>query len=456
MARLRARGLRRRLMAGVTLMTLSTAGFVLAPAAVAQEGDEQQVEVESSALYASPPTDAIPRTLTNDFPPTAVCVVRPEICPPELDPVRDPLRSTLGEARRSGQASPVQPVPPDTVAVAYLGGATRYQSAIKFPVPPPPAGEEYVSFQLIIPQTQPSYDLDSPAFRRIVLGLFAAIGPQDPGIFFEGLVDALQNHDLVDLSHKIGIEACALTLPFEEGGAPQAFQSDEIPRDEHGEPALNCIVGANGTYDAESGDWTFDLTFAAQDWTEGKLENHGILLRPTGGHNLAFGDPDLSNNAQVTLDITDVRVAMETAEPPPPIEPFDDDFDFGEAGTEGMEFTDGGFVGGFDDGFASSPMMGDDLGGFADQPEVAQDDLAAPGEQPMTAEPDLQAMAPVVREGPSNPWWMWLLIPAFMIGTYLTAQTLTAAPAAAAATQRPGAMSRLIARRNGAMPLNQI
>ena len=42
--------------------------------------------------------------------------------------------------------------------------------------------------------------------------------------------------------------------------------------------------------------------FAARAWVDGTLANNGILLRPTGVPNLAFGDPDTSWFSQVALD----------------------------------------------------------------------------------------------------------------------------------------------------------
>ena len=55
----------------------------------------------------------------------------------------------------------------------------------------------------------------------------------------------------------------------------------------------------------DAGTWVFDLTFAAQAWTEGVdgevLANQGIMLRPLGAPNFAYGDPDFSTNWVVSL-----------------------------------------------------------------------------------------------------------------------------------------------------------
>ena len=68
-------------------------------------------------------------------------------------------------------------------------------------------------------------------------------------------------------------------------------------------------------FDAAARTWTFDLTFAVQAWTEGTdgdvLPNQGIMLRPVGAPNLAYGDPDFSTNWQVSLaDSTATDLAL--------------------------------------------------------------------------------------------------------------------------------------------------
>jgi hypothetical protein len=132
-------GDRRRLTATAVLGGLALVAASLFPAA-AEEPDAEPVEITAAAIYATPVTDAVPSTLTEDVPPTAMCVLFPELCPAELEPARDLLRTTIGEASDEAPAEPVHPLPPDTIAVSYLGGVPRYQSALAFELPLVPGG----------------------------------------------------------------------------------------------------------------------------------------------------------------------------------------------------------------------------------------------------------------------------------------------------------------------------
>jgi hypothetical protein len=463
-----------RLTAGLTLLTLTFAGAVaaLAPTTAAADedlggggGEGSAIEITESALYASPVTDAIPPTLTSSVPPEAVCVVRPDLCPPESEPVRNAVVDGFAAVQDNAPVSPVHPVPEDSAAISYFGGHPRYQTAIKFEIPPVPDGEEVFAFTVEFDQGQPSYDLNSPAFRRVILGAFSSIGPQDPSFAVEGLVDALSMAPLEVDGDVLGIEACPLLSPFDPGGAPQAQHSDDLPQREIGEDEtevdVDCILGSTGVR-SDDGVWSFDLTFAAAAWASGEVQNHGVLLRPSGAPNLAFGDPDTSTSAQLVLDLTDVRASMETAES------FDemgfDEMGFEEGATfEEAGFDDDGFdAGGFDDGAAfdaDAPMDA----GFSDSPSLDAefadgDDLsAAPMDDAETAAP-LDTMA-AGGSTPVTPWWVWLLVPAFFGGAYLTSQALMAPAGAAAASgaSQSGALSRLIAQRSlGGTPPQQV
>jgi hypothetical protein len=466
-----------RLTAGLSLLTLTFAGTVAAigpttaqavedDAGGAPSGEMQPLEITESALYASPVTDAIPPTLTTSVPPEAVCVVRPDLCPEESEPVRNALVDAFATVQGNAPVEPVHPVPEGSAAVSYFGGHPRYQTAIRFELPPVPDGEEVFSFTLELDQGQPSYDLNSPAFRRVVLGAFSSIGPQDPSFAVEGLIDALSKSALEVDGDVIGVEACPLLSPFEPAGAPQAAHSDELPQREVGEDEtevdVDCILGSTGVR-GEDGTWSFDLTFAAAAWAAGDIQNHGVLLRPSGAPNLAFGDPDTSTSAQVVLELDDVRYAMETAEA-------FDEMGFDEIGFEdGATFEEAGFEddgfgdAGFDDGGMSFDADAPMDAGFSDAPdldaEFADGDLdAAPldGEDPAVAAPvDARTAG---GSNPVTPWWLWLLVPTFFGGAYLTSQALMApAPATGTATTTGGALSRLIAqRRIGAGPMQQV
>jgi hypothetical protein len=459
-----------RLTAGLTLLTMAFVGAAaaLAPTSAEAVGDEGSAEMEAleitgSALYASPVFDAIPPTVRNQIPPEAVCVVEPQLCPQESEVVRNLAVETVKTIGDNFPVAPVQPVQPDTAAVSFFGGHTRYQTAVKFDLPQPPEGEEFMSFTVEFDEGQPTYDFNSPAFRRTVLAVFETIGPQDPEVLANGLAAALDEDPIEMGGDVIGIEACPLLSAFDPAGAPQANHSDELPHREEGDERyldVDCILGSSGVR-GDDGVWSFDLTFAATAWAEEEIENHGILLRPTGAPNLAFGDPDTSTHAQVALELTDVRASMET------MEAFDDDYTMGDLGEleEGMAFEEESFEdGGFDsldDGAsfdADAPMDA----GFSDSPdldaEFADDELAA---APMVEEPTQSAPVDTMAAGDGavvTPWWVWLLVPAFFGGAYLTSQALTAPVAAgAAASGGGGALSRLISQRAAAPtdPLRQ-
>jgi hypothetical protein len=185
----------------------------------------------------------------------------------------------------------------------------RYQTAVLFDTPSVPEGEDVMRYELTFQQGDPSYDANSPSFRRAVLGTFEAIGSQDPAKFGEGLAAALTEEDVIDTSKIIGVEACPLLGEFEAQGAPQAKDDSELPQQEADgdedktEPAVDCSLGGSGVYDEEAGVWRIDLAFTAQAWADGEIDNHGVLLRPIGAPNLAFGDADTTTNAQLALEL---------------------------------------------------------------------------------------------------------------------------------------------------------
>lgn len=415
--------------------------------------------IDESTLYVSPATDALPPTLVTQFPPEAVCVLRPEVCAEQLDPVRGGLRSAVGSVLEESTDLPVQPVPEGTAAVSYFGGSPRYQTAIRFATPDIPADEEPSSVVLTVPQGQPSYHLSSPLYRGAFLATFAAIGDQDPAVFVEEFSRELGESAPLETTPLLGVEACPLLSGFEPGGAPEASPDDELPtREEDDEevPDVDCILGSSGVLDEATGTWSFDLTFAAAAWHAGELENHGVLLRPTGGPNLAFGDPDTSTNAQVILELEEAAMSVTTAEPfepldpPPPLDgtaapsdteppPPAPESDFGDG--DDLGFDDTG------DDLASPPAAGGPSG--ADAPPLSEVDDVATADEPAVADAAEQTLAVDTVTAPTGPdvttpWWVWTAVPALLAGAWLTATSLTG-PAAATATSG-GAFSRLLAR----------
>lgn len=477
----------RRLVAGVLMLLVATAlsahGLVAVSASAQEVGDEgglddgdddgdaggfgggttEEVEITEIALYAHSIADVVPGTLRTGVPPAVVCVLATQLCPEQTDDLRNLLSGALNTLLDSVPPEPFHPVPPDTLAVSVLGGNDRYASAVRFEMPPLPEGEEFTSFELRLPAAQPSFDVNSPAFRRAVLGLFETIADadNDPTLFFDGLQEALVDESLLDINENIlGIEACPFTAPFEPGGPPAAQNAEEdLPRDEEfGDVEVDCLLGTSGQLDEDAGEWVFELSFAANAWGQGELENLGLLLQPSGVQNLAFGDPDTSTSGQIALGTEHVTATFDTAEPPPPpgdLGDFDDGFgddDFGDDGFEDDGFADApGFDdGGFDDGdgFLPGPAVGGPTD--ADAPAVADDLADAPQAADEQAGEQQVLTTRPARGEPVDPWWLWLLVPLFGGGGYLVAAPLLA-PTATAGTATPGAMSRLIARSGGGL-----
>lgn len=442
------RRLRRTRRLGSLLMTASLAGGTvlasLSPAAAqeAPEGapeDAQEVTVEATAHYTYPVGDALPPTATSEFPPGVVCIVAPEFCPEELAPVSDAVAGGIGAVKDNEPTPPADPMAPGDLPVGIVGGTKHYESALKFEVPNVPEGDEVAEFLLVLTENQPTYHSSSPAFRQAVLAALTCARECDEEQFNkimeqEGVENAV-----------IGVEACPFTEPFEEGG------SQEPPEDQ----PIDCIYGANAER-LEGGIWIVDLTFTVQAWQDGSLENHGILLRPTGAPNLAYGDPDATTNAQVTFS-PEVMAASETAPAPEPPPAFDDSASAsGDAGVSsgGSSGSGGTSSGG---GFSSSPsggVSGDPFSPPASQPADEAPLVADSGGAPVddggaASSPETAPVAGVLDESDTagSAWWMWLLVPVFAAGTWMTAQSLTAEATVAGTRERAGAMSRLIAQK---------
>ena len=447
---MRTRNLMRRTGAVLMAAPLTVGLLVTAPAAAQDEPEAKPVEVEASALYASPITDAIPNTLTNQFPPQLFCVLQPQFCAENSQEIRDTVSGVIKAVDEGAQPEPVQPVPPDSLAIAYAGGNVRYQSAVKFDLPEVPADRQVDRFVVTFVQRHPSYSVDSPAFRQAAAAAVAAAATRDPAVFMDSFSKALAEEPLSE--PVIGIEACPLTKAFEPIAAPQAGSDEDIPSDEvdgKSRPAVDCLYGTNGSFDLDAGTWSFDLTFAFEAWNDGTIENHGLLLRPTGAPNLAFGDPDTSTNAQILLDYSEApKATLATSEPPPPYAPFDPAPEPQPAAEPAPN---------------SAPASGTGTSTITSPPSTGM--FNAPPPTPLSTGDDLPAapevapgagaggMPPVALDGtdvpaaaPGSLPYLWLLVPVFLGGAYLLAKSLT--EDLPVATARAGALTRLLEARN--------
>ena len=424
---------------GLALMVLAVLGAtLLAGPAHAQEGAEEvEVTIGQQALLTYPANDAIPDTVLNAFPPQIVCVVFPQACPEELEPVREPVAGALGEVDANTQTSPVQPSSPDGMTIAYMGGTPRYATAAAFELPSIPDGHQYDELVVEFAQSDPSFSFDSPAFRRAVTAVVKTAGSQEPATLQDQLAK-LQEEDPV-AQPLLGIEACPLTKPMPEDAAPpQSAPINSISEENaDGEmvPAVECDYGSNGTF--EDGTWSFDLTTAANAWTDGTLENHGLLLRPAGAPNLAFGDPDSSTNSQLVLDVsTPATARVSSSEPAPP------------PATLGSLSGSTGSTGSTDpiqSTISSPPSSQMDNPAPLSGPDTAPPaEVAAPQDTtaPQPENPSV-ALDATPTSAPSTPLYVWLLLPVFAAGSWLVSRSLTA-ELVVADGRRTGALTRLV------------
>jgi hypothetical protein len=386
---------------------------------------QEPASIAREAYFTHPITQITPPVLRNGFPPATACLVAglvgvPQICGTEVQQ----LVALLG----LGDGIPVlvtpdgdlaQPISPGTTPVGMFGGQQRYASLFQLGLPPLPDGMTFGSFALVLHQDGLNFALESPAVRDIVSQVVAQLENQNPQLIADAIVRALSGEVPIADDILTGIEACPVLQTW-NGGPAQGASLDGSRL-----PDIDCQVGTTGVYDASSATWTFDLTFAAQAWTKGTdgaepLANEGIMLRPAGAPNLAYGDPDLSTNWLVSLaDATAAQglrpVIRYTLVP-------DDTAGGGDAVLP-------------DDSFEVPPF---DSGGSVDlgSPSVGDGSGSTLGSlRARYAKRDLKG------SHPHTPGWVWIALPLGAFGAYLFAEALRSSPAAS--RRRPGALSRL-------------
>lgn len=292
-----AAGTPRRALAGAVAVAVAGLGITVARA----QDATQDAGITRQAYFTHPATEAIPPLLTNGFPPATVCLVAglvgvPQLCGELVRDLLDPLGLSDGLPILSTPDSQiVQPVLPGTTPVGMLLGQERYVSLLQFPLPVLPEGERFASFDLVLHQDGLNLALESPAFRELVFDVIAQLDERDPELFLATLARVVSGELPLLTQNVTGIEACPVLEEWNAGDAQDAaLDGTRLPDSD-------CIRGTTGTFDPETGTWTFDLTFAVQAWEAGDLPNQGIILRPVGAPNVAYGDPDLSTNFIVSL-----------------------------------------------------------------------------------------------------------------------------------------------------------
>ena len=415
----RGRGRRRRAAAVLALVALG-ALVQLGPADA--ETVEGPATVTREAYFTNPITQVTPPLLRNGFPPATACLVAglvgvPQVCGTEIQQ----LTALLGLS--DGLPIPITPdgdlaqpvVVPGTTPVGMLGGQQRYASLLALGIPTLSDGETFGTFELVLHQDGLNFALESPALRDVVLQIVAQLEEQDPQKIADAITRAITGEVPLVAQNVTGIEACPVIEPWNAGPA-QGANLDGVRL-----PATDCLVGTTGTFDPATATWTFDLTFAVQAWSEGAdgttLENQGIMLRPVGAPNFAYGDPDLSTNWVVSLaNSTNANTALR-----PMIR-------YTTVGGEDTGATDGGS--------AELPPL--DAGGPVDFGPISPGPAAPSG----GGQPSGEAAAPTARRSSSStPGWVWLGLPFGLIGAAVFAQSLDATPDAL--RRRPGALTRL-------------
>lgn len=389
---------------------------------------QEPARISRQAYFTHPVTQVTPPLITSGFPPGTACLVAgiagaPQLCGTEVQQIGGLLGLSDGlPIPQAPDGDVAQLVVPGTTPIGMLGGQPRYTSLLQLALPTLPDGQGFASLELVLHQAGLNFAVESPALRDVVLAALGQVGEQDPEKLVADVTRALTEGELVT-DTVTGIEACPAVEPW-NGGSAQGAGADGTRL-----PDTDCLLGTTGVYDAAAGTWTFDLTFAAQAWTQAEsgetlLPNEGIVLGPVGAPNLAYGDPDLSTNWVVSLaDST-------AAEGERPVIRYST-----------VELSEDTVTPDGTDGF--DPGLGDPL-------PPSFDPLPAPG---VPSNPPAVSLGGAIsaRYGERStsagdgylPGWVWLAIPLGALGAWLFARSLDATPAAA--RRRPGALSKLVA-----------
>lgn len=418
-----------RILIAVVLAGVGIFGFV-SPGSAA---DQQQVaQVERSAYFTRPASSATPPVLTDGFPPSTACLVAglaglPQLCGEQIADIGDQLGLGGGiPVPETIDSSLVQPVAPATLPVGMAAGQERYSSMLRFELPEIPAGQEFAKVELLLRPDGVNYAAESPAFRELVLAAISQISDQDPTQFADVFSDVASGETAAFAETITGIEACPAIETWDGGTAQNAGVEGERV------PDVDCLVGTTGVFDTSNSTWVFDITFAVEAWTTGGLggepiPNEGILFRPLGAENLAYGDPDLSTNWLVSLANEDAaddlkpRLRYSIAPAAPEIQPITPDV---AAPAPAAPISSG----------SSSSGGGTQI---IENTAAPQTQTVLPGGiRARYAEPAS------VSTSASSPWWLLLLLPLLVGGAWSLGESIFATPTGGAT--RAGALDRLM------------
>lgn len=424
--------LRRARMAWFLAFVLSCGVGIFGFANAGAETVEAQATVAREAYFTYPASQITPPVIRKGFPPATACLVAglvgaPQICGTEVQQVAALLGLTDGlPIPLTPDGDLAQPVVlPGTTPVGMLGGQPRYVSLQALNLPPLADGARYGKFELVLHEAGVNFAIESPALRDIVLQIVAQLDEQDPAKISDAITRALTGGVPLATETISGIEACPIIQEW-SGGPAQGAALDGTRL-----PDVDCLTGTTGVFNEANRTWTFDLTFSAQAWTEGvdgkDFPNQGVMLRPVGAPNLAYGDPDFSTNWVVGLgDSTNrdaalrPRIRYETVS--------DED---GSVIDSGGEVDLSGDLGLGDDSGIDFGDLGSGSGSGTDtgSGSGSGDDTGSPGSGTLAA------------SHAETPGWVWLLLPLGVIAAYVFDQSLSATPAAL--RRRPGALTKL-------------
>lgn len=411
----------------IALVAVLGLGALLGVAPADAQDTEEPAVVAREAYFTNPLTQITPPVLRRGFPPATACLVAglvgvEQLCGPEVQAIGELLGLSDGipilVTPDGDLAQPV--VLPGTTPVGMLAGQQRYASLLQLALPAIPEGQRLTKLELVLQQDGLNFAIESPAVRDLVLQIVSQLSEQDPQKILDAVQRALTGEVPLVTQTVTGIEACPVLEPWDGGPAQGAgLDGSRLPE-------VDCLRGTTGQLDPATGTWTFDLTFAAQAWLDGDggdpLPNEGILLRPVGAPNLAYGDPDLSTNWLVSLGTASNGSGRR------PILRY----------STVAEDTGGGDLGGDTGGSAALPPLGGGGG------PVDFGSPAAPTPGPATPPVDQEVAAPVASErDASTPGWVWLALPLGLLATLVFGDALIATPAAV--RRRPGALSHLVA-----------
>ncbi len=416
----------------VVLVTLGVVSLNLADA----ETVNTNASVSREAYFTYPITQTAPPLLRNGFPPATACLVAglagvPQICGTQAQQIAALLGLTDGiPIPVTPDGDLAQPIAlPGTTPVGMFGGQPRYASLIAFNLPPLQDGQRFAKFELVLRQNGFNFAVESPATRNLVLSLVKQLEDQDPAVIGDAITDALTGKVPLNTNTITGIEACPITSEWNAGRAQgAALDGTRLPK-------VDCLTGTTAVFDDKAGTVTLDLTFAVKAWTEGvdgkEFPNQGIMLRPVGAPNLAYGDPDFSTNWVVSLaDSTNTDAALR---PRVRYETVGDDSGAvidpgGEVDLPGSSVDDSTIDPGTDDG---SALGGDDFGSGSSGNN---------GSNAGSGSPRTIGASHKVH----TPGWLWFLLPLVLIFAFVFDEALSATPAAL--RRRPGALTALEAR----------